>query len=395
MEALLGSEPITDIWWGSTSVSNYLNIYNTFFEGVYASLSVQTRLKGYLELIDFGWANGTSTMALNFGRLNEALAAKHTSNPEAALVDLAELLKFKGQVFVEGGWTEGQNSLRSWLTDAQGDPVLRDRLAAAGIFLGTAVVGGSAETVGTTSGDVLVSRGTLSTDREALRGGGGDDTLLGGMGSDVLSGDAGNDILSGGDGADTLDGGQGNDRLYGGLGSDNLSGGDGDDEHFGDEGNDSLMGGAGRDVLHGGEGNDSLQGGDGDDRLDGGAGNDYMAGNAGNDIYAFGRKSGHDTINNYDNVAGRKDVLQMATGIAPSDLKVWRSGDDLCLQVLGAEDRVDIQYYFRNDGYSDYRLEEIRFADGTVWDIERRSRPWFSSPVTVTTTSTATRPTTS
>jgi Ca2+-binding RTX toxin-like protein len=370
VEALLGSEPITDIWWGSTNVSNYLNIYNTFFEGVYASLSVQTRLKGYLELIDFGWADGTSTMALNFGRLDEALAAKHASNPEAALVDLAELLKFKGQVFVEGGWTGGEDLLRSWLTDAQGDPALRDRLAAAGILLGAAVIGGSAETVGTASVDVLVSRGTLSTDREALRGGGGDDTLLGGMGSDVLSGDAGNDILSGGDGADTLDGGQGNDRLYGGLGSDNLSGGDGDDELFGDEGNDSLMGGAGRDVLHGGEGNDSLQGGDGDDLLDGGAGNDYMAGNAGNDIYAFGRKSGHDTINNYDNVAGRKDVLQMATGIAPSDLKVWRSGDDLCLQINGTEDRIDIQYYFRNDGYSDYRLDEIRFADGTTWNIE-------------------------
>jgi len=370
VEALLGSEPVADIWWGSTSVSDYLNIYTTFFEGVYASLSVQTRLKGYLESIDIGWENGTSSMVFNFGRLNEAFAAKHTSNPEAALVDLAELLKFKGQVFVEGGWTEGENLLRSWLTDAQGDPALRDRLAAAGISLGVAPVGGSAETVGTASGDVLVSRGALATDREALRGGGGDDTLLGGAGSDALSGDAGNDILSGGAGTDTLDGGQGDDRLYGGLGSDNLSGGNGDDELFGDEGNDSLMGGEGRDVLHGGEGNDSLQGGDGDDRLDGGAGNDYLAGNAGNDIYAFGRKSGHDTINNYDNAAGRKDILQVATGIAPSDLKVWRSGDDLCLQINGTDDRIDIQYYFRNDGYSDYRLDEIRFADGTTWNIE-------------------------
>lgn len=370
VEAVLGSEPITDIWWGDTTVNQYLKIYNTLFEGTYASLAGQTRLKPYLDLVEIAFSGDTSELTFDFTKLDAALNAKHADTPETAIVDLGELLKFNGQLLVGNRWLQGEASLRSWLTEVEGDVGLQAKLTDAGVLFSSTAASGSVTTTGTAASEVLIGRDQADDVREVLNGGDGNDVILAGDGTDTLSGGVGDDLLSGGAGADALDGGNGNDTLYGGEGSDNLVGGLGDDVLYGEAGNDSLNGGSGNDALYGGEGNDSLQGGDGDDRLTGDTGNDYLAGNAGNDTYVFSRGDGHDTINNYDQSPGRKDVLQLEAGIASADVRVWRSGDDLCLQINGTEDRVDIQYYFRNDGYSDYRLEEIRFADGAAWDIE-------------------------
>ncbi|WP_326937897.1 calcium-binding protein [Frateuria sp. Soil773] len=371
VEAVLGCEPIEGIWWGEANLSRYLQIYSTFFEGSYASLSLQTRLKPYLASIDLAYSE-TTGMAFDFSQLEAALTSKHNEAPEAAIVDLAELLKFDEQLQAAKGWTQGGALLRSWLSGVVGDAAARGRLAGAGVLIADEAAAGvgSVALTGTAVAEVLVGRDQADGVREVINGGAGDDVILAGAGADTLNGGAGNDQLSGGAGADTLEGGDGNDTLYGGDGSDNLSGGLGEDVLYGEAGNDSLSGGDGDDVLYGAEGNDSLQGGDGNDRLAGGTGNDYLAGNAGSDIYIFSRGAGHDTINNYDHAAGRKDVLQLEAGVSASDIKAWRSGDDLCLKIVGTEDRVDIQYYFRNDGYSDYRLDEIRFVDGTVWNIE-------------------------
>lgn len=371
VEAVLGWEPVQGVWWGETNLARYMQVYNAFFEGSYASLASQTRLKTYLGLIDITYSD-TDGVAFSFGRMETALTAKHAASPEAAIVDMAELMKFNGQVLVGQGWLQGESMLRGWLTDVSGDTAMRGRLASAGVLIADAAAAGSnAVTVaGTAASEVLLGRNQADGVREVLNGGDGDDVILAGGGVDTLNGGVGNDLLSGGDGADTLDGGDGSDTLYGGEGSDSLSGGLGDDVLYGDAGNDSLNGGGGNDVLYGADGNDSLQGGDGNDRLIGDAGNDYLAGNAGNDIYVFGRGAGHDTINNYDNTLGRKDVLQFDAGVSAADVKAWRSGDDLCLQINGTEDRIDIQYYFRNDGTSDYRLDEVKFADGTTWSID-------------------------
>jgi trimeric autotransporter adhesin len=131
-------------------------------------------------------------------------------------------------------------------------------------------------------------------------------------------------------------------------------------------GDDTLYGYGGDDVLVGGEGNDPLWGGQGNDVLDGGAGNDgFMAGEWGNDTYVFGRGSGIDTF--YENYSGTMDVVQMAAGVLSSDVKVSRSGDQssLIFSIRDTSDQLTAAFYF-NGGQ--FEIEEVRFADGTVWD---------------------------
>jgi Ca2+-binding RTX toxin-like protein len=122
------------------------------------------------------------------------------------------------------------------------------------------------------------------TGDDILDGDDGDDTLRGGSGGDLLSGGAGNDTLDGGTGADRLEGGTGNDTLHGGEDDDALFGGDDVDALYGEQGNDTLDGGTGNDTLRGQAGNDRLSGSDGDDLLLGGGGRDRLFGDAGNDV---------------------------------------------------------------------------------------------------------------
>ncbi|MBU3696300.1 calcium-binding protein [Dechloromonas sp.] len=190
---------------------------------------------------------------------------------------------------------------------------------------------------------------------------GGNDTLYGYATADTINGGDGNDTISGYAGDDNLNGDSGSDYLYGGDGTDTLNGGDGADYLMGDNGNDSLSGGTGNDFLYGGTG---------DDMLDGGAGNDSLSGDAGNDVYLFGRGSGQDTISNYDITVGKTDAIQFAPDIAATDLLVSRSSDSLVLSIRGTSDRLTVSSYFNNDAAGPYKVEEIRFADGTVWNVD-------------------------
>lgn len=74
----------------------------------------------------------------------------------------------------------------------------------------------------------------------------------------------------------------------------------GNDVIYGLSGDDILRGGAGNDRLFGGLGNDSLFGDDGDDWLDGGLGDDLLYGGAGRDTFVIGRRSGTDTIADFE-----------------------------------------------------------------------------------------------
>ncbi len=124
------------------------------------------------------------------------------------------------------------------------------------------------------------------------------------------------------------------------------------------------------DLLQGGEGNDTLNGDAGDDILDGGAGNDRLSGGAGSDTYLFGRGWGQDTVDNYDTSINKTDVIQFADDIAPSDIQVTRSSNNLVLSLADSTDKVTISNYFHSDGVSAYQLEEIRFANGETWKLE-------------------------
>jgi VCBS repeat-containing protein len=183
---------------------------------------------------------------------------------------------------------------------------------------------------------------------------------------DRLTGGGGADVLSSLGGADLLYGGGGDDLLYGGEGDDNLSGEAGNDTVYGEAQNDVLYGGDGNDRLFGGDGNDMLDGGAGDDLLDGGAGNDTCYGGDGNDVCVFGRGYGTDTLSSYKSsaTAGRNSV-QIAAGVSSSELRAGRSGNDLILTIDGTADKLTLTNHFLGGGYT---IQEVRFADGTVWD---------------------------
>ncbi len=142
-----------------------------------------------------------------------------------------------------------------------------------------------------------------------------------------------------------------------------LSGTDGADQIIGTNVTDRIMAGAGVDVLKGGVG---------DDILDGGAGDDRLVGGQGNDTYVFGPGSGHDVIVESQ---GSLDRIQMAAGVSPADVVVSRSHDDLVLTLTGRTDRLTIFSYFLAPSL---QIEQVQFADGTVWDraaIDNLLRP--------------------
>ncbi|MEJ8849671.1 calcium-binding protein [Variovorax rhizosphaerae] len=187
-------------------------------------------------------------------------------------------------------------------------------------------------------------------------------------------------LFAGTAGSDTLRGTAGNDTLTGGTGDDDLNGAAGDDTLDGGIGDDTLAGGAGNDTLLGGVGNDTLIGNEGNDTLDGGAGNDFLIGDTGNNVYLFGRGDGHDVINGrLDREVGEINTLQLKAGVSPSEIALRQvDGNDyvgnyaaLEISIVGTPDTVTARSFFQSDDPKSFSngLQQIRFADGTVWDI--------------------------
>jgi VCBS repeat-containing protein len=263
-----------------------------------------------------------------------------------------------------------------------------------------------------------------------LQGMGGNDTLSGNNGNDTLDGGTGNDILQGGAGNDTylfnLGDGQDTIKKYGAGKLDTIRFGEGiaaGDITFarseydlilgisgtnnqvriqywgygascriervefadgtvwdaayiqslvsptiiGTNGDDVLQAWPGENAIFQGQGgNDNLYGNNGNDILNGGAGNDYLEGESGNDTYLFTLGNGQDTISD---MVGQ-NTLRIGEGIAVSDITFARSGYDLILGLNGTSDQVKIP----NWGYWEYSgssriIEQVEFADGTVWDL--------------------------
>ncbi|WP_241090048.1 calcium-binding protein [Pseudomonas viridiflava] len=252
-----------------------------------------------------------------------------------------------------------------------------DRITISGYFQNDGVTPYALEKIRFADGtewnlDQIKALSTVTTDgNDNLWGYATDDALNGGLGDDSLYGQAGNDTLQGGAGADSLSGEAGNDALFGEEGNDYLYGGAGIDQLSGGEGSDYLTGGEGNDTLTGDSGNDTLYGDSGNDQLDGGNGNDSLSGGEGSDVYRFNRGWGQDSINNYDSSAGKTDVIEFAMDILPTDIIVTRSYNDLVLSLKNSTDKVMISGYFQNDGDTPYTVEQIRFADGTQWNVEQ------------------------
>lgn len=153
------------------------------------------------------------------------------------------------------------------------------------------------------------------------------------------------------------------------AGNDTLTGFSGADSLFGYGGTDTLWARAGNDYLDGGPGTDTLRGEEGDDVLYGGTGNDTLYGASGNDTYRFGSGDGNDAIYNGDASVGRLDVVEFMGGLTPAAISATRTGNNLVLRIVATGEALTVNGYFSQDGASDGSVDEIRFADGTVWDI--------------------------
>lgn len=161
-----------------------------------------------------------------------------------------------------------------------------------------------------------------------------------------------------------------NKEITGTNGYDYLTGGNGNDTIRGLGGYDYLYGYGGNDTIEGGSGFDYVDGGDGNDVLDGGVDGAYLGGGNGADTYRFNRGYGTTTIYNYDNdsFGNLADRILLGAGIAQSDVVVRRDSNDLVLTIKGTNDSLRVQYYFYGDESYGYAVENIQFADGSVWN---------------------------
>ena len=265
------------------------------------------------------------------------------------------------------------------------------------------------------------------TGNDALSGGVGNDTLIGGTGNDALSGGVGNDtyVFNLGDGLDTITeiGGDLDTIRFGaGIAASDITctlngsqsyiklimainGGNDDKVTIGEWGwpgyaegshriervefNDGtvwdavhiqslaatapIVGTNGNDhleawgfmndtAIQGLAGDDYLGGRSGNDTLTGGAGNDFLSGSAGNDTYVFNRGDGQDRIYEYD---GSLDTIRFGEGITASDIGVILDEEGLVLNINGSGDLVKVLHWGEDPAC---RVEQVEFADGTVWD---------------------------
>jgi hypothetical protein len=110
-----------------------------------------------------------------------------------------------------------------------------------------------------------------------------------------------------------------------------------------------------------------------DDVIDGRGGADILRGGNGNDTYHFAQGSGDDTIVEGNGDAGNGDRVKL-TGLNASDVELTRLGNDLFLKILASGETLKIEGQFNGD----VGVEQITFADNTVWDRSRiQAESWI------------------
>ncbi|KZY93204.1 hypothetical protein A3743_06235, partial [Oleiphilus sp. HI0072] len=159
---------------------------------------------------------------------------------------------------------------------------------------------------------------------------------------------------------------EGDDLIYGTDDAaifDELEGGAGNDQLYGKANNDILRGGEGHDVLDGGAGDDELYGGDGQDTLISGKGNDRLMGGFGGDVYRIYAGSGVSRISDFSEDF---NIIEIANDLSAQNAALHQSGDDLMISFETGENVIVSNYF--DSGIPSGVIDEIRFADNTVWE---------------------------
>ena len=63
------------------------------------------------------------------------------------------------------------------------------------------------------------------------------------------------------------------------------------------------------------------------------------------------------------------DVVRIADDVLSSEVKVSRSGNDIVLSIANTTDKLLLKSVLLNDGANDYVIGQVKFADGTTWDM--------------------------
>jgi Ca2+-binding RTX toxin-like protein len=135
--------------------------------------------------------------------------------------------------------------------------------------------------------------------------------------------------------------------------------------------------------IQGTTGTDDLHGTDEADTLTGGAGNDTLSGNSGADTYVFNLGDGQDVIWD-DGYWDQVDTVQFGPGIASTQVSVSQANDgrDIVLRIAGSTDQITITNALSD---SRVRVEQVRFADGTLWSwtdlLNRSTQPTATADV--------------
>ncbi len=132
------------------------------------------------------------------------------------------------------------------------------------------------------------------------------------------------------------------------------------------------------------DGADVIYGFNNRDVLDGGKGDDLLVGRAQDDTYIYGRDYGRDVIHDQDDdfFAPSYDVLIFKDGLVWTDFVFERDGASptVALRVEGTQDSVILKDSYKAAPFLGFNnmIEELRFADGTVWDATKLAQHYIN-----------------